>query len=132
MLVNEPGSGLSKAYWVFVLVWLALSGCAPTYKAPELSTSQVATVMTESEELAVVAVDDVRISIWPKGGSRQVAIAPGEHTITVRHTRNGFVSEGPLTVDFESGARYMIRSASQGYSTMFWAEKEPVKAGSII
>lgn len=132
MLMNKPTFGPIKAYLALTLVWMALSGCAPTYKAPELSTSLVATVMTESEELAVVAVDDVRISIWPKGGSRQVAVAPGEHTITVRHTRNGFVSEGPLTVDFEHGARYIVRSASQGYSTVFWVEKEPVKASSII
>jgi len=132
VFVNERTLRRIKACWTFVLVWMVLSGCAPTYRAPELPTSEVATVTAGSDELAVIAVDDVRISRRPQGGAREVTVAPGQHTITVRRTKNGYVAEGPLTVDFESGARYILRSTSQGYGVSFWLEKQPAEPGCLI
>lgn len=115
-----------------MLISILASGCARTYKAPECPASEMAVIMAGSDDLAIVAVDELRTSLMRDSGRAQVAVLPGEHVIVVQHKRNGSVAEGSLTVDVRAGRTYRVKSVSKGYIVKFWIEEVPMKISPVI
>jgi hypothetical protein len=85
----------------------------------------MAVLTTSSDELAILSVDGLRTPSLRLIDRRQVALAPGEHVVMVRHSRNGNIAEGSLTVAVQAGRRYALESASRGYHVGFWIEEIP-------
>jgi hypothetical protein len=124
MMINKRACQFIRVWLIFSLPFLAASGCAPSYKAPNLPDSEVATVVVDGP-LWIVAVDALSTaSIFQTTGQKTVVLAPGKHAIKARYNRNGLMAEGSLELDATAGKRYVLRATLRGYAVTFCLEQE--------
>ena len=93
--------------------------CAPEYVPPSEPTA-IALLVADNDKLRILSIDGLSTSAaFQEDGCKEVTVRPGEHTVVVRHSRNGAMAQVELNIDVAAGRRYVLKSRSEGYHTAF-------------